>query len=107
VCAQRSAQVVRRNQQHADRDAAGIAGQRQTEAVTDGLPTANTTLAARYVRVLVFCNSCRHQADADLQAIVLAGRGDVPLTELRFRCSQCGTDRTDFVVTSRDNPRPW
>jgi hypothetical protein len=20
---------------------------------------------------------------------------------------QCGTDRTDFVVTSRDNPQPW
>ena len=36
-----------------------------------------------------------------------SGRGDEPLTELRFRCSQCGTDRTDFVVTSRDNPQPW
>jgi hypothetical protein len=54
--------------------------------------------------VLVFCNSCRHQADADLRALVLRGQGDVPLTELRFRCSQCGTARTDFVVTSRDNP---
>jgi hypothetical protein len=53
------------------------------------------------------CNSCRHQADADLQAIVESGRGGVPLTELRFRCSQCGTDRTDFAVTSRDNPQPW
>jgi hypothetical protein len=51
--------------------------------VTDGLPTARTTLRTRYVRVLVFCNSCRHQADADLQAIMEAGRGDVPLTELR------------------------
>jgi hypothetical protein len=59
------------------------------------------------VQVLVFCNSCRHSADADLQAIVDAGHGDVPLTELRFRCSQCSTDRTDFVVTSRDNPQPW
>ena len=29
------------------------------------LPTPRTTL-----RVLVFCNSCRHQADADLQAII-------------------------------------
>ena len=47
------------------------------------------------------------QADADLQAIVDAGRDNVPLTELRFRCSQCHTDRTDFVVTSRDNPQPW
>ena len=44
---------------------------------------------------------------ADLQEIVEAGRGDVPLTELRFRCSQCGTDRTDFVVTSRDVVKPW
>ena len=33
--------------------------------------------------------------------------GDVPLTELRFRCSNCGSDRTDSVVTSRDNPQPW
>jgi hypothetical protein len=45
--------------------------------------------------------------NADLQAIVNAGRGDAPLTELRFRCSHCGTDRTDFVVTPRDNPQPW
>jgi transposase-like protein len=55
----------------------------------------------------VFCNSCRHQADADLQANIDAGRGHVPLTELRFRCSQCGSDRTDFVVTSRDVVKPW
>ncbi|HME20016.1 MAG TPA: hypothetical protein VKI44_01390 [Acetobacteraceae bacterium] len=71
--------------------------------MTDELPTPRTTLAARYVRVLVFCRSCQHQADADLQAIVDAGRGDVPLTHLRFRCSQCGTGNTGFVVTSRDN----
>jgi hypothetical protein len=57
--------------------------------------------------VLVFCKSCRHQADADLQAIIDGGRGDVPLTELRFRCSQCGTDNTNFVVTSRDVVKPW
>jgi hypothetical protein len=43
----------------------------------------------------------------DVNALVETGRGDVPLTELRFRCSQCGTDNTDFVVTSRDNPQPW
>jgi hypothetical protein len=36
--------------------------------------------------VLVFCNSCRHQADADLHAIVESGRGDVPLTKLRYQC---------------------
>ena len=59
--------------------------------MTDGLPTARTTLRTGYVRVPVFCNSCRHQADADLQAIVESGHGDMPLIELRFRCSQCGT----------------
>ena len=80
---------------------------RHSRSYDDALPTVRTALRARYVRVLVFCNSCRHQADADLRAIVLNGRGGVPLTELHFRCSQCGTDRTDFVVTSRDNPQPW
>src|SRR5271165_2715699 len=45
----------------------------------------------------IACHACARRS----------GRGDVPLIELRFRCSQCGTDRTDFVVTSRDNPRPW
>jgi hypothetical protein len=59
------------------------------------------------MRVLVFCNLCRHQADADLYTLVESGRGDVPLTELRFRCSNCGTYRTDFVVTSQDVVKPW
>jgi transposase-like protein len=56
----------------------------------------------------VWCKGgCQHQADADLHRLVESGRGDVPLTKLRFRCSNCGSDRTDFVVTSRDNPQPW
>ena len=75
--------------------------------MSDDPPTARTTLRTGYVRVLVFCKSCRHQADADQQALVNAGRGDVSLTQLRFRCSQCGTHRTDFVVTSKDVVRPW
>jgi hypothetical protein len=57
---------------------------RHSRSYDDALPTACTTLRTGYVRVLVFCKSCRHQADADLAAIVDAGRGDVPLTELRF-----------------------
>jgi hypothetical protein len=31
----------------------------------------------------------------------------VPLAQLQFRCSNCGTDRTDFVVTSRNVVKPW
>ena len=54
-----------------------------------GLPTPRTTLAASYVAVLVWCKSCRHQAPADMQELIDAGKGDVPLTRLRFRCSNC------------------
>ena len=45
------------------------------------------TLAASYVVVLVWCKSCRHQAQADMQKLIDTGMGNVPLTQLRFRCS--------------------
>ena len=34
-----------------------------------------------------------------------AGRGDMPLIRLKFPYANCGSDRTDFVVASRDNPQ--
>jgi hypothetical protein len=71
------------------------------------LPTPRTTLKARYVRVLLTCWSCKYQRDADLQALIDAGRGDTPLVELRWRCSQCHTDKVDMVVTSQATVRPW
>jgi hypothetical protein len=52
--------------------------------------------AARYGRA----KPIAYQADPDLQAMVDSGRGDVPLIELHFRCSNCGSRLTDFVVTS-------
>ena len=39
----------------------------------------------------------RHQGVADLQRRVDAGRGDVPLIELRWRCANCRSRLTDFV----------
>jgi hypothetical protein len=73
-----------------------------------GLPTPRTTLASALRHALVWCKGgCQHQADADLHRLVETGRGDVPLTSLRFRCSNCGSERTDFVATSRDNPQAW
>jgi hypothetical protein len=33
------------------------------------------------------------------RACSVAGRGDVPLIHLRFRCSNCGSGLTNFVVT--------
>ena len=34
------------------------------------LPTPRTTLRTGYVRVRVWCKSCRRQRDADLQALI-------------------------------------
>jgi len=51
--------------------------------MSDAPPTPCSTLAAGYVRVLVWCKACRHRADADLPALVSAGRGDTPFREFR------------------------
>jgi hypothetical protein len=78
--------------------------------VSDAPPTACTTLHARYLDVLVWCKGGRrHRAAADLQKLVDTGHGDVPLTQLRFRCSNCGSRRADWVVTSRSaiSVQPW
>lgn len=66
------------------------------------LPAPRTTLRTGYVRVRVWCKSCRRQRDADLQSLVDAGKGDIPLIHLRFRCSNCGSGLTDFVVTATE-----
>ena len=50
-----------------------------------GLPTPRTTLRAGYVRVLVWVQVMPHRRDADLQALVDAGKGDVPLVHLTMR----------------------
>ena len=71
-------------------------------AMTEDPPKARTTLRIGYVRVLVFCNSCRHQADATCRRCGCwprrraADRATVSLLAV----PQCNTDRTDFVATS-------
>jgi hypothetical protein len=46
---------------------------------------------------------------ADLQAVINAWEGDRPLKDLKFRCTNCGSRRTDFVVMSRHAlaVQPW
>ena len=72
-----------------------------------GLPTPRTSLRARYVSLWFGAKAAASIRPRPICTACGAGRGDVPLTHLRFRCSNCGSDRTDFVVTSRDNPQPW
>jgi hypothetical protein len=75
-----------------------------------GLPTATTTLRARYVDLRLTCRSCLRSGSADLQALVDAGNGDVPLVQLRFRCSYCGHRDVDAQVVLKERvlrPRGW
>jgi hypothetical protein len=58
--------------------------------------------------VLLTCRACLRSRDADLQALVDAGRGDVPLVRLRWRCAECRSARVDAVVMSKDSAAvPW
>jgi hypothetical protein len=73
-------------------------------------PTARTMLPNdSWLCVFVWCKACHHQAPADLQAIIDAGSGDVPVKDLKFRCAKCGSRLTDAVVMSRDAlaVQPW
>jgi predicted DNA-binding transcriptional regulator AlpA len=48
-----------------------------------GLPTARTTLHARYAAVRLTCRHCGCWRHADLQKLIDEGWGDVPLIHLR------------------------
>jgi hypothetical protein len=72
------------------------------------LPTPRTALRAEYVRLVLTCRACLRQHDADLEALVASGRGDVPLVSLLWRCSWCSSTRIDAVVMSKDSAVvPW
>ena len=74
------------------------------------LPTARSMLPQTYLCLWVRCRGgCLRGRAADLQAIIEAGQGDKPVKDLKFRCTKCGSRRTDFVVMSRDAIRvqPW
>ena len=49
--------------------------------------------------LVVICNGCQHAAEADQAALIAAGRGDVPVIELRFRCGACGSRNCSVVVS--------
>ena len=77
---------------------------------TDNPPTARSMLPQdAWLCLFVSCRSCFHQAPADLHAIVDAGQGDRPLIHLNFRCTKCGSRRTNAVVMARSamGVQPW
>jgi hypothetical protein len=44
-------------------------------------------------------HACQHSIDADLDALIRVGRGNVPLVNLRWRCENCRSHLTNFVMT--------
>jgi ribosomal protein L44E len=62
------------------------------------LPTPRTMLTAERLRLAVSCDRCGHERDADLQALIDGGRGDVSWNRLRFRCSVCGSRQTTVEI---------
>jgi hypothetical protein len=59
--------------------------------VTDNLPTVRSTHRAGHLCVLVWRRACHYQTPADLEAIIASGHGDIPLKDLNFLCTRCGT----------------
>jgi hypothetical protein len=59
------------------------------------MPITIFTIRGRLSR----CMSCRHSQDTDFSALIAAGKGDQPIAKMRFRCTNCRSLRTNFVVS--------
>jgi hypothetical protein len=66
--------------------------------MSDDLPTARS-MAPTGFRVRVWCKSCRVSVDAGLDSLIRLGKGGIPLVRLKWRCGNCRSDLTDFVMT--------
>jgi hypothetical protein len=71
-----------------------------------GLPAALSTQGNRCT-VEVWCNGCRRAVPVDLQRLIDGGRGNVPLIELRWRCSGCDGNSFGLIVGSRHTGPGW
>jgi Zn finger protein HypA/HybF involved in hydrogenase expression len=75
------------------------ADQSAHDDVTENLPAAPSQASlGPSPRVHVWCKSCRHAKDADLAAQIAGCKGDVPLVQMKWHCSNCGSRLTEFIV---------
>jgi len=65
-----------------------------------GLPATLGSAAAAAVRVIVWCNACRHRIEADVAAMAETyGAATLSATGSAAWCSQCGARDISFVLT--------
>ena len=50
-------------------------------------------------RLVVWCRACRFQRELSFRSLVNDGRGDTPIINLRFRCTNCGSHMADAAVS--------
>jgi hypothetical protein len=69
--------------------------------------TADNALKAQAVLWLM-CANCDREKKADLAAIMQRGLGNVPISDLKFRCSACGSTKVHphLSSTSAERFRP-
>ena len=65
-------------------------------------PATLGSTAKAHLLLRVWCKACRHQVDLDPGDLAQRYGADLPVPEWakRLACSQCGSRRVDFVVTS-------
>ena len=61
------------------------------------LPTARAYKGNH--RLVVWCKACRYQRELSFKSLVDGGRSDIPVINLRFCCTNCGSRLTDTVVS--------
>jgi hypothetical protein len=65
--------------------------------------TPRDVLTARY-ELNVFCETCRVLRPFNLAPLIAAGKGDVRLADLRFRCHKCSGLGSAFLTwRDKDN----
>jgi hypothetical protein len=65
------------------------------------LPTPKDYAGIHTVHAVCRNPACDHRAKLDLAALVAAGQGDIPLVELKLRCSACGKTGHEIKVSGR------
>ena len=72
----------------------------RAEREAGGPATLDSTLAA-HLRLILWCEACRHQAEPGVAELVERYDADLPLPEWaeRLICSACGSREVDFVVS--------
>jgi uncharacterized protein YlaI len=55
------------------------------------IPTTADNIVRAQAVVWLMCANCDREAKADLAAIIQKGLDDTPITNLKFKCSACGS----------------